>query len=117
MLDPRSLGARVRVVRQRAGLSQAQLAERAGVANETISRLERGSFEPSLSTLIAVADVLEVDLDSLVGRATESEAPRAAKGRRSARAQALVERIERLEPRSQRVLSYLVDLLLQEREE
>ena len=45
-------------------LSQAQLAERARLSRETISRLERGEI-PRLDTAIAVADALGVDFASL----------------------------------------------------
>lgn len=59
------LGRRVADQRKRAGLTQAQLAERIGVANETISRLERGSAVPSLGRVEAVASALGVELSEL----------------------------------------------------
>lgn len=56
------LGRRVADHRKRAGLTQAQLAERVGVATETVSRLERGSAVPSLARLEDVASALGVGL-------------------------------------------------------
>lgn len=41
----------VRDARKRAGLTQAQLAERAGVAQSVIARLERGGGNPTFLTL------------------------------------------------------------------
>jgi transcriptional regulator with XRE-family HTH domain len=59
------LGRRVADQRKRAGLTQAQLAERVGVATETVSRLERGSAIPSLARLEAVASALGVETHEL----------------------------------------------------
>lgn len=53
-------GTRIRDARRVAGLSQAELASRCRVAAGTISRIERGAFEPSLSTLVAIAEVLGI---------------------------------------------------------
>lgn len=52
--------ARLRALRERAGLSQQQLSDRAGVRKATVSDLERGVKSPSLSTLDAVAQALGV---------------------------------------------------------
>ncbi|MHB8879551.1 MAG: helix-turn-helix transcriptional regulator [Myxococcaceae bacterium] len=60
------MGANVRRARQQAGLTQAQLAEAAHVTDETVSRLERGAYEPSLSTVVAVAEALNTNVDILV---------------------------------------------------
>ena len=61
----RRLGQRVADLRRRAELTQAQLAERLGVAVETISRLERGTVIPSLSRLALLAEALSVPLTDL----------------------------------------------------
>jgi transcriptional regulator with XRE-family HTH domain len=42
-------------------MTQAQLAEKAGVALRTVSSLEQGLYEPVLSTFLALADALGVD--------------------------------------------------------
>jgi transcriptional regulator with XRE-family HTH domain len=62
--------------RKTAGLTQAALAERIGVAVETISRLERGVVIPPVSRLDEIAEVLGVKLIDLFryserGRATD----------------------------------------------
>ncbi|MEM2739539.1 MAG: CBS domain-containing protein [Candidatus Bathyarchaeia archaeon] len=51
-------GEAIRRLRKRAGLTQKELAERAGVSQSLISRIERGSVDPKLSTLQAVLNVL-----------------------------------------------------------
>lgn len=42
-----------------------------GISIMTYYRYERGDREPSLSTLIALADIFDVSLDYLVGRSDE----------------------------------------------
>ncbi len=49
------LGRRVAQLRRRAGLTQAELAERVEVAVETVSRLERGVTVPGVETLVRIA--------------------------------------------------------------
>ena len=44
-------GSLVRTVRERAGVTQSQLAIRAGTTKTAISRLERGHVSPSVSTI------------------------------------------------------------------
>jgi len=61
-----NLAGRIRSARVRAGLSQAVLAERADVTDETISRVERGTYEPAVTTLVAIADALGTSVDALV---------------------------------------------------
>lgn len=56
------VGALIRHHRDRAGLTQADLAEKAGVASETVSRIERGSLAPGFDTLGDFAAALNVDV-------------------------------------------------------
>ncbi|MDX6646731.1 MAG: hypothetical protein QOK40_2458 [Miltoncostaeaceae bacterium] len=64
-----ALGAFIRAQRLTAGLSLRDLSERTGVSNAYLSQLERGLHEPSISVLRAIADALEVPLESLLARA------------------------------------------------
>ena len=48
--------------RARAGLTQAELAERAGVRTETICRIERGRHTPSLATVQRIDRALRAAL-------------------------------------------------------
>lgn len=59
------LGHRVALQRKVAKLTQAALAEKVGVSDETISRLERGAAVPSLARLEQIAAALGVGLDEL----------------------------------------------------
>lgn len=55
------MGARIRGARLRAGLSQAELADRAGVRQPTMYRYEQRGMVPSGTVLARIADALEVD--------------------------------------------------------
>jgi transcriptional regulator with XRE-family HTH domain len=52
--------------RQRAGLSLAEVARRAGIAKSTLSQLESGTGNPSVETLWALSVTLEVPFAQLV---------------------------------------------------
>jgi DNA-binding XRE family transcriptional regulator len=71
-LSRRVLGARVRQLREDAGLSQEKLAGRAGLGRVTISRLENGERYTQTQTLKSVAEALGVTLADLLV-ATESK--------------------------------------------
>ena len=53
----------VRRLREAAGLSQPQLAEKMASTQSVIARLEAGGVEPTLATLDRVAAALGADLD------------------------------------------------------
>ena len=55
-----SVGHRLRTVREERGLSQRELAQRAGVSTNAISLIERDENSPSVSTLQSLATALNV---------------------------------------------------------
>lgn len=57
----------IRVLRQHRGLSQAQLANAAGINAVYLSQIETGTRRGSLDTLQALARVLSVPLEMLTG--------------------------------------------------
>ena len=64
----RVIGENTRMYRERAGLTQADLAERVGVGTAFISRVERGQKRMRVETLVAVAEALNVSVDLLLYR-------------------------------------------------
>ena len=56
----------VRSERLRLGLTQQDVALRAGVHLNFVGRIERGQAEPSLSTIFAIAQALEVPADTII---------------------------------------------------
>lgn len=67
----RSIGKRIQEYRQRIGLSQEQVAERAGISQNHVSRLEQGKHDPHFYTILQVAKVLNIPLDGLVSDFSE----------------------------------------------
>lgn len=76
--DLEGIGERLREERVRAGLSQRELARRLGVSPSLISQLESGQSNPSVATLYALVNELDLSLDKLV-RGTEYDEPRPAR--------------------------------------
>lgn len=62
-----TLGARIRRLREARGLSQQALAVACGVSVSQVFRWESDRSEPYASSLRALARVLEVSLDELLG--------------------------------------------------
>ncbi len=61
-----AIGKRIREIRTKANLTQASLAEKAGIEPSNLSHIERAATKVSLPTLINIANALEVTLDELV---------------------------------------------------
>jgi transcriptional regulator with XRE-family HTH domain len=59
------IGPAVRRLRQGRGLTQKELAEDVGCADETISRIERGRLVPSVELASALAQALNVAMEEL----------------------------------------------------
>lgn len=62
----KKIGLNIRQRRVARGLKQAELAERVGVEDKTISRIEVGGNFPSMDLLVRIADVLDYDLTEFV---------------------------------------------------
>jgi transcriptional regulator with XRE-family HTH domain len=71
----RALGKRIKIVRQRNGLTQDQLAEQVGLSPKYISGIERGVENPTMDILLRVATMLGVEPYDLFlfGESEESE--------------------------------------------
>ena len=63
----RHLGGVAREARTAARLTQADVAERIGIATEVYGRLERGGMLPSVPTLRKLCSVLRADANALLG--------------------------------------------------
>lgn len=59
------VGTTIMSKRKRKGLSQAELAERLGIEQHSLSRIERGIFSPKLSRLQSIADALDCSVAEL----------------------------------------------------
>ena len=59
---------RIRDIRQARGMTQKELADRLGVNQSMISDYEIGKVDLSLTKAVKIADILECDLNDLLGR-------------------------------------------------
>lgn len=64
----RAVGARIKAMRKKIGLTQAQVAQRLGIASQSVTNYEAGKTDPSIRNLISLAAVLGVSTDYLLGR-------------------------------------------------
>lgn len=67
------------VSRNKAGLSQMELADRLGVSRQAVSRWESGDTTPTMDKLKSLAKIYGVSLDWLCSDAADRELPEAAK--------------------------------------
>lgn len=73
-LDQKQLAERVgrAIARQRdgCGLTQEKVAERLGVGNEAVSRIERGIVIPNIARLLEMAEIFGCGVEALLGDAS-----------------------------------------------
>lgn len=62
----KTIGENTRKYRTRAGLTQAELAEKVGVGTSFISRVERGQKRMRIETLLLVAAAMHISVDLLL---------------------------------------------------
>ena len=60
------IGARIRELRKKKNMSQAELAEKAHIALPRISPIENGKTEMFISTLVRIAESLDVSTDMIL---------------------------------------------------
>ncbi len=75
MVDYKALGAQIKKARLKAGLTQEQLAEAAGVGVTHISHIETGHTIPSLQVLVEIINALNCSADELLCMEVKNAAP------------------------------------------
>jgi len=72
-LSSKTLASNIKKHRQKSGLSQDQLARKAGIPYSTFLKIESGyTPNPSIQTVVNIAEALSVSIDELVGRKTKA---------------------------------------------
>ena len=66
-LNYKEIGRNIRRHRQGKGLKQKELAEIDNISDQHMSHIENGHTQLSLPTLVAIANALEVDCNTLLG--------------------------------------------------
>jgi transcriptional regulator with XRE-family HTH domain len=63
-MNPEWFAGRLRELREQAGVTQQQLADRAGLTREGVAQLETGRREPAWRTVLALCQALEVSCEA-----------------------------------------------------
>jgi transcriptional regulator with XRE-family HTH domain len=82
MASAASFAGRLRELREAAGLTQGELAERVGVIREAVARWEAGRREPGWSNVLALAEALGVDCTAFTQAPAEREPARPGRPRK-----------------------------------
>ena len=69
----RVIGENVKKYREKANLTQAELAEKIGIGTASVSRIERGEKRMKLETLRAFADALDISVGLLFYQENKNE--------------------------------------------
>lgn len=107
----KELGSRIAELRKEQGLTQTQLAERLGIAQQTLAHYEVGRLRVAAPMLPGLAQLLGTTIEALIGQS----APRAANKRGPApRLQQQLERLSALpKPKQRAVMEVLESMLAQ----
>ena len=62
-----AIGSKIRELREAASLTQEDLAHEANISTSTLSRIERGNYQPRMDTLGKLAQALKVPVAELLG--------------------------------------------------
>src|SRR4051794_38734995 len=67
-MDEKALGKRLQLARKRAGLTQQELCQKAGLSYSTLAKIERGAIRsPSVFTVANIARATGMTLEDLLG--------------------------------------------------
>ena len=64
--DMRKIGNKILELRKKTGLTQAEIAEEAGLADRTYADIERGNVNMRIETLLKICDALHVTPDAVL---------------------------------------------------
>lgn len=75
-MDEKGLGRRLQEARRKAGFTQQELCQKAGLSYSTLAKIERGAIKaPSIFTIQSIAEAIDTSLDELMGRRVVVAAP------------------------------------------
>jgi transcriptional regulator with XRE-family HTH domain len=103
----RALGQRVATARKASGITQVQLAEILGIAQQTLAHYELGRLRVAVALLPPLAKALGVTVEELIGE----ETPSARRGP-APKLQQQIERIQQLPRSKQRFVIEMLDTVL-----
>jgi DNA-binding XRE family transcriptional regulator len=62
----KSIGDKIRKIRDSKKISQQELADHTNVAKSTIHRIENGKLNPSIVTILKICEHLQIDVNQIV---------------------------------------------------
>lgn len=104
IFDFREIGEKLHSIRKRMGLTQAEVAEAAGLADRTYADIERGSVNMRIETILRICNVLHITPDEIL---TE-DAPSL-----SARQEEIWKRLSECSPKDKETALALLSVYLQ----
>lgn len=101
---------RLKTLREERGFTQQHLAEVLNLTPSAVSHYENGTNEPTIETLIRMADILNVSVDYLVGNANANLPPSEMKKPycKGVSTNSLIQRAIQLDPSHRQELNYFL---------
>ena len=103
IFDLRTIGNKLLTIRKRMGMTQAEVAEAAGLSDRTYADIERGSVNMRTETILCICSVLHITPDEILTEESASLAARQAE---------LTERLTTCNPKDKETALQLLSVYL-----
>ncbi len=103
IFDVQAIGGRLLAIRKKMGLTQAEVAEAAGVADRTYADIERGSVNMRVETILRICEALHITPDEILTQSNSST---------SARQEDILERLNACSPKDKETALQLLSVYL-----
>lgn len=103
IFDLRTIGNKLLTIRKRMGMTQAEVAEAAGLSDRTYADIERGSVNMRTETILRICNVLHITPDEILTEERTSLAARQAE---------LIERLNTCNPKDKETALQLLSVYL-----
>lgn len=103
IFDLRTIGNKLLTIRKRMGMTQAEVAEAAGLSDRTYADIERGSVNMRTETILRICDVLHITPDEVLTEENTSLAAKQAE---------LIERLNTCNPKDKETALQLLSVYL-----
>ena len=103
IFDLRAIGNKLLTIRKRMGMTQAEVAEAAGLSDRTYADIERGSVNMRTETILRICNVLHITPDEILTEESTSLAAKQAE---------LIERLNTCNPKDKETALQLLSVFL-----
>lgn len=104
LLDMREIGNRLLAIRKKTGMTQAEVAEAAGLSSRTYADIERGTVNMRVETILHICEALYITPDEILTR-TDTEM--------TAQQEKILERLNHCNPKDKETALRLLSVYLQ----